>query len=466
MSTLPKKHHERSKIAVDRPKYREGNRDRAVKVFTINKESVYLLIQGVPDVKITRELLELCSLYGTIDEYRILDDYPTEQFTKVYWIKYQQLQAARVAKRKLDDQSFYGGVLHVCYAPEYETVSDTRLKLQERRKTIARRTRQIQLEDAHTSNDGHQNDEQILSTSKSQPSGLIQDEKEVSKRNEISSDSQIYTKDKQTYDSFPPALPDPPKQLPFEKWKRSKYDGDQPPLPSAHSTLPPQFNPYPAGYRHPGPPQSRWPRLRKKTQYTDDYYRPSGQFKEHLQEEARHPKLSKEVNLIKSCLNLEQYRDYCPSQRPRHREQFDFRHHKPPRQFQNSMHTVASISDSQHVNTKKNQDGIKFVPPSVTRKRTSSQANLNTTPNECEKRVYEGQMTSPSKPGITLYRQGNNSVEYEQPPGPKQISTESCSFRRTVESIRSKMKMVSKVPHLPEASTVPPAISSTERIRI
>jgi hypothetical protein len=42
----------------------------------------------------------------------------------------------RIAKRKLDDYSFMGGVLHVCYAPEYETVADTREKLNERQSTI------------------------------------------------------------------------------------------------------------------------------------------------------------------------------------------------------------------------------------------------------------------------------------------------------------------------------------------
>ena len=48
----------------------------------------------------------------------------------------------RAAKRKLDDWSFYGGVLHVCYAPEYETVQETREKLQDRRKAIAAKVRQ------------------------------------------------------------------------------------------------------------------------------------------------------------------------------------------------------------------------------------------------------------------------------------------------------------------------------------
>ena len=27
--------------------------------------------------------------------YQILDDYPAEQFTKVYWIKFQKINAAR-----------------------------------------------------------------------------------------------------------------------------------------------------------------------------------------------------------------------------------------------------------------------------------------------------------------------------------------------------------------------------------
>lgn len=44
----------------------------------------------------------------------------------------------RAAKRHMDEKSFYGGVLHVCYVPEYETVEDTRLKLQDRRRYVIR----------------------------------------------------------------------------------------------------------------------------------------------------------------------------------------------------------------------------------------------------------------------------------------------------------------------------------------
>lgn len=42
----------------------------------------------------------------------------------------------RFAKRKLDDISFYGGVLHVCYAPELESIEETRAKLVQRRKEV------------------------------------------------------------------------------------------------------------------------------------------------------------------------------------------------------------------------------------------------------------------------------------------------------------------------------------------
>ena len=39
-----------------------------LKVYTINLESKYVLVQGVPAVGATKELLELFALYGAIDE--------------------------------------------------------------------------------------------------------------------------------------------------------------------------------------------------------------------------------------------------------------------------------------------------------------------------------------------------------------------------------------------------------------
>ncbi|KAM9288052.1 RNA-binding protein 48 [Cariama cristata] len=136
------KHHAQLAVCESRAKYREGRRPRAVKVYTINLESRYLLIQGVPALGVMKELVEQFALYGAIEEYHALDEYPAEQFTEVYLIKFQKLQSARVAKKKMDERSFFGSLLHVCYAPEFETVQETREKLQDRRKYIAKSTNQ------------------------------------------------------------------------------------------------------------------------------------------------------------------------------------------------------------------------------------------------------------------------------------------------------------------------------------
>ncbi|XP_056597377.1 RNA-binding protein 48 [Triplophysa dalaica] len=132
------KHHEQQDVAQTRPKYREGRRLKAVKVYTINLESRFLLVQGVPAIGVMTELVQLFALYGVIEEYRVLDEYPAEQFTEVYLFKFQKFTSARVAKRHTDEKSFFGGQLHVCYAPEYETVEETRQKLQDRRRYINR----------------------------------------------------------------------------------------------------------------------------------------------------------------------------------------------------------------------------------------------------------------------------------------------------------------------------------------
>lgn len=134
-------HHVQRAVCDSRAKYREGRRPRAVRVYTINLESRYLLIQGVPAVGAMKELVERFALYGAIEQYNALDEYPAEDFTEVYLIKFLNLQSARIAKRKMDEQSFFGGLLHVCYAPEFETVEETRKKLQERNAYIARTTK-------------------------------------------------------------------------------------------------------------------------------------------------------------------------------------------------------------------------------------------------------------------------------------------------------------------------------------
>ncbi|XP_062608419.1 RNA-binding protein 48-like [Saccostrea cucullata] len=135
-------HHVKAKFAENRPAYREGRLPKATKVYTVNQESAYLLVQRVPALGTSQELIKLFAVYGAVDEYRILDEFPSaDKYTDVYLVKFQKIQAARFAKRKLDDFSFYGGVIHVSYAPEFESVEEMRQKLQDRRRTVASRIR-------------------------------------------------------------------------------------------------------------------------------------------------------------------------------------------------------------------------------------------------------------------------------------------------------------------------------------
>jgi hypothetical protein len=85
-----------------------------------------------------------------IQWYRVLDEFPTEDYCDAYWVKYSNIVSARIAKRKLDNHSFYGKALHLCYAPECEDVSDVRDKLQQRKKCIAEMT---QAKDTHVPTD-------------------------------------------------------------------------------------------------------------------------------------------------------------------------------------------------------------------------------------------------------------------------------------------------------------------------
>ncbi|KAL4221952.1 RNA-binding protein 48 [Mactra antiquata] len=143
-------HHIKQEVCLTRAPYREGRKPTAVKVYTIHNESKYLLVQGIPTVSVSNEVIKLFEVHGDIDEHRILEDYPCEQFTETHLFKYKKIQSARFAKRKLDDWSFYGGVLHVCYAPEYETIDETREKLRERQRFVESRVRQYRYDGTYT----------------------------------------------------------------------------------------------------------------------------------------------------------------------------------------------------------------------------------------------------------------------------------------------------------------------------
>ncbi|XP_023713599.1 uncharacterized protein LOC111867731 [Cryptotermes secundus] len=134
-------HHAALELCTTRPQYRQGRKLTAVKVYTVNSESQHLLVCGVPSLGLQDELRRLCARFGDVKSLVFVPNYAEEKFTDVYHVQYSRIQSARYAKRNLDDRAFYGGILSVCYAPEMESVAETRAKLVQRRKDIAIRTR-------------------------------------------------------------------------------------------------------------------------------------------------------------------------------------------------------------------------------------------------------------------------------------------------------------------------------------
>jgi len=129
-------------VALNRPRYRAGNKETAVKAYTINQESRFLIVKNVPALGTVDDLLKLFALYGEIEEYRHLDEEETPEFTDAYWVKFKDIASSRVAKKKCDDYNFFGHLLDVSYAPKFETVNDMREKLEERKRIVAYKIRQ------------------------------------------------------------------------------------------------------------------------------------------------------------------------------------------------------------------------------------------------------------------------------------------------------------------------------------
>lgn len=117
------------------------NRDEppAVRVYTICDESRYLIVRNVPALGCGDDLLNLFASYGDIEECKPMDAEDCEPFTDVYWIKFRLVSNARFAKRKLDEFVFLGNRLKVEYAPHFESLSDTKEKLEGRRKEVLSR---------------------------------------------------------------------------------------------------------------------------------------------------------------------------------------------------------------------------------------------------------------------------------------------------------------------------------------
>ncbi|XP_076681701.1 RNA-binding protein 48 isoform X1 [Andrena cerasifolii] len=151
MTKLP--HHIQQKLCHTRPPYRQGKRFTSVKVYTVNDESKHLMICGVPKLQLGEEVKKLVDPYGDVKKIHVVPDYPSEEFTEAYYIQYARIQSARIAKRFVDGKNFYGGSLHVFYAPELESVSETRAKLIQRRRDVAIRIKRNQRDAANPSTD-------------------------------------------------------------------------------------------------------------------------------------------------------------------------------------------------------------------------------------------------------------------------------------------------------------------------
>nr|GMD98807.1 RNA-binding protein 48-like [Ipomoea batatas] len=119
------------------PRFRDET--PAVRVYTVCDESKFLIVRNVPSLGCGDDLAKLFTTYGEVEECKPMDAEDCEPFTDVYWIKFQRVDNARFAKRKLDEFVFLGNRLQVSYAPQYESLSDTKEKLEGRRREVQTR---------------------------------------------------------------------------------------------------------------------------------------------------------------------------------------------------------------------------------------------------------------------------------------------------------------------------------------
>ncbi|XP_022132316.1 RNA-binding protein 48-like [Momordica charantia] len=119
------------------PRY--TNEPPAVRVYAICDESRYLIVRNVPALGCGDDLLKLFSSYGNVEECKPMDAEECDEFTDVYFIKFHLVNNARFAKRKLDEFVFLGNRLQVSYAPEFESLLDTKEKLEVRRREVLAR---------------------------------------------------------------------------------------------------------------------------------------------------------------------------------------------------------------------------------------------------------------------------------------------------------------------------------------
>lgn len=141
-------HHIRHEYCKSRPAYRASRKQTAVKAYSVASESRHLLVFGVPQIELVRELKVEFRRHGTVqlvanvtEAVKATGSVEVEPFTDVFHVQFEKLDRARRAKKRLDAANFYGAILHVSYAPERESVPELRQKLLQRRREIAYRVR-------------------------------------------------------------------------------------------------------------------------------------------------------------------------------------------------------------------------------------------------------------------------------------------------------------------------------------
>lgn len=115
---------------------RDRDEPPAVRVYTVCDESKYLIVRNVPSLGCGDQLASLFGTYGPVEECTPMDAEDCEPYTDVFFIKFSQVSNARFAKRKLDESVFLGNRLQVTYAPHFESLLDTKEKLEVRRKEV------------------------------------------------------------------------------------------------------------------------------------------------------------------------------------------------------------------------------------------------------------------------------------------------------------------------------------------
>lgn len=148
----------RAKRCKTRAEYRTSKKETAVRVYTINDESRFLLVQNVSIFGDIEELAKRFAVFGPISKYKlnffltvltvprycIFDEFERDdEYTNVLCFEYQNIADARDAKRKLNDYNFMSQLIHVTYAPQLESSDDTKTKLLGRRQRVLQRITRI-----------------------------------------------------------------------------------------------------------------------------------------------------------------------------------------------------------------------------------------------------------------------------------------------------------------------------------